>query len=90
MDANWWVIGGLALDAVGALGFAAQILRRRWAFEAERSMRRGAAFSDEFSTEFDTQAGIDQARRRTVCRAWWFVSMIVVGFVLQIIGNLWG
>lgn len=90
MDANWWVIRGLALDAVGAPGFAAQILSRRWAREAERSMRRGAAFSDGFGAGFDTQAGIDQARRRTLRKARWFVSMTVVGFVLQIIGNLWG
>lgn len=85
---NWWVIVGLSLDAVGAVGFAAQILSRRWAREAERSMRRGAAFSDEFSTDFDTQRGIDEARRRTVRRAWVFVAMLACGFGLQIVGQL--
>lgn len=90
MNANWWVVVGLALDVVGAVGFASQILSRRWARDAERSMRRGAAFSDAFGPGFDTQAGIDQARRRTVRRAWLFVSMLVCGFGLQIVGNLRG
>ncbi|MYA25201.1 MAG: hypothetical protein F4091_06980 [Acidimicrobiales bacterium] len=85
---NWWVIVGLSLDAVGAVGFAAQILSRRWARETERSMRRGAAFSDTFSADFDTHAGIDEARRRTVRRAWMFVGLLVCGFGLQIVGQL--
>ena len=85
---NWWTIIGLALDAVGAVGFAAQVLRLRWARETERSMRRRAEFSNEFSIEFNTQAGIDEARRRTVLRAWVFVTMLVCGFGLQIVGQL--
>ena len=51
--------------------------------EAERSMRRGAAFSNGF----DTQGGIDEARRRTLRRAWVFVAMLVCGFGLQIVGQ---
>lgn len=51
-------------------------------------MRRGAAYSEAYSTAYDTQGGIDDARRRTVLRAWVFVAMLVCGFGLQIVGQL--